>query len=50
MPASFDRCVKHVKARGGVTNPYAVCRGSMGSDADIHKREQMKKKKKKKGY
>lgn len=49
MPASFDRCVKKVKAKGGVTNPYAVCRGSMGSDEDIKRRE-MAKKKKKKGY
>lgn len=49
MPASFDRCVKKVKAKGGVTNPYAVCRGSMGSDEDIKRRE-MAKRKKKKGY
>lgn len=50
MPASFDRCVKQVKAKGKVTNPYAVCRASMGSDKEIHQREAMKKKKKKKGY
>ena len=46
MPASFDRCVKKVKAKGGVTNPYAVCRGSMGSDAQIKEREMAKKKEK----
>ena len=25
MPAAFERCVKKVKAKGGVKNPYAVC-------------------------
>lgn len=45
MPKAFDRCVKQVKAKGGVTNAYAVCRASMGSDEEI-----MKRKKKKKGY
>lgn len=47
MPASFDRCVKQVKAKGKVTNPYAVCRASMGSDEDIKKREAAKRKGKK---
>jgi hypothetical protein len=28
-PAKFDRCVRKVKAKGGVDNPYAVCNASM---------------------
>lgn len=28
-PAKFDRCVKQVKAKGGVDNPYAVCNASL---------------------
>ena len=44
MPAAFDRCVKHVKAKGKVTNPYAVCRASMGTDKKILAREKHKKK------
>ena len=47
-PAAFDRCVKQVKAKGKVTNPYAVCRASMGSDKEIEMKA--KKKGKKKGY
>jgi len=46
MPAIFDRCVQKVKAKGGVTNPYAICRASLGSDKEI----MAKAKKKKKGY
>lgn len=46
MPAAFDRCVKKVTAKGKVTNPYAVCRSTMGTDEEIMK----KKKSKKKGY
>lgn len=38
MPAAFDRCVKDVKAKGKVDNPYAVCRASMGTDAQIKAR------------
>lgn len=49
MPAPYDRCVKKVTAKGGVGNPYATCRGSMGTDAQIKERA-MAKKKKKKGY
>lgn len=41
MPAFFDRCVKKVKAKGNVKNAFAVCRASMGSDAEIRKRERM---------
>ena len=44
MPKAFDRCVKHVKARGGVKNPYAVCRASMGTDKQIEARHKRKKK------
>ena len=44
MPAMFDRCVEQVKRHGKVKNAYAVCRGSLGSDADIKKREKKKRK------
>lgn len=30
MPSKFDRCVKAVKKRGGVKNPYAICMASVG--------------------
>ena len=39
MPAAFDRCVKHVKSKGKTRNAYAVCRASMGSNAEIAKRK-----------
>jgi hypothetical protein len=39
MPAKFDRCVEGVKRHGGVKNPYAVCRESLGTDAQIKKSE-----------
>lgn len=42
MPAVYDRCVEHVRGKKGVTNPYAVCRASMGSDAEIHARAKQK--------
>jgi len=29
MPAKLHRCVKKVKAKGGATNPWAVCQASM---------------------
>lgn len=45
MPKEFDRCVKKVKAKGKVKNPYAVCRASMGTDKQI----KAKRKKKRKG-
>lgn len=49
MPAKFDRCVKKVKKKSGKkTNPYAICRSTLGSDADIRRREKRKSKKKKK--
>ena len=44
MPAAFDRCVKQVKAKGKVTNPYAICRASMGTDKQILARQKTKKK------
>lgn len=44
MPAAFDRCVKKVRAKGKARNPYAVCRKTMGSDADIKAREKRRKK------
>ncbi len=49
MPAAFDRCVKHVKGKKGVKNPYAVCRGSMGTDAQIKTRQKKRKKVKHRG-
>ena len=49
MPAAFDRCVKHIKAKGDATNAYAVCRASMGTDEEIMKKK-AKKPAKKKGY
>lgn len=45
MPRAFDRCVKQVKAKGKVTNPYAVCRSSMGTDKQIKARAKKKRKK-----
>jgi|TARA_Y100000296_G_scaffold75055_1_gene94287 hypothetical protein len=38
MPREFERCVRKVKAKGGVKNAYAVCRASMGTDAQIKAR------------
>jgi hypothetical protein len=43
MPAAYDRCVKKVKAKGKVTNPFAVCRASMGTDKQIAAREKKRK-------
>jgi len=45
MPAEYDRCVEHVKAKGGADNPFAVCRASMGSDKEIKARRRGKKRK-----
>lgn len=50
MPRQFDKCVIEVKRKGKVSNPYAVCRASMGSDDEIEARMKAKKKKKKSGY
>lgn len=43
MPEPYDRCVRKVKAKGGVTNAYAVCRASMGTDKQIRARHRKKK-------
>jgi hypothetical protein len=45
MPEAFDRCVRKVKAKGQVDNPYAVCRASMGSDKQIRARSRKGKRK-----
>lgn len=42
MPAAFDRCVQQVRAKGGGKNPYAVCRASLGTDAQIRRRHRGK--------
>ena len=42
MPNAFDRCVEQVKGKKGVTNPFAVCRASMGSDKEIAARRKRK--------
>jgi hypothetical protein len=39
MPRPYDRCVEHVRAKGTTTNPYAVCRATMGTDRQIRARE-----------
>ena len=30
MPAKLERCVRKVKAKGGVKNPWAVCVAATG--------------------
>ena len=30
MPKKLERCVRRVKAKGGVKNPWAVCIASTG--------------------
>lgn len=42
MPAAFERCVKDVKAKGKASNPWAVCRASMGTDNQILARQKAK--------
>ena len=49
MPAIYDGCVRAVKAKGGVANPYAACRAALGTDKEIMKKKS-KKPVKKKGY
>lgn len=39
MPAKLERCVKKVRAKGGVRDPWAVCVAALGT----------KKKKERKG-
>jgi hypothetical protein len=43
MPEVFDRCVRKVKAKGKVSNAWAVCRGSLGTDKRIKARRKKKK-------
>jgi hypothetical protein len=44
MPAALERCVNHVKAKGhGVSSAFAICRSSMGTNAQILAREKKKK-------
>jgi len=42
MPAKLDRCVRKLKRKGGVKNPWAVCQ------AALSKKKKFKKRKKKK--
>ena len=35
MPAKLERCVREVKAKGKARNAWAVCRASLGSDAEM---------------
>lgn len=45
MPAALERCVAHVKAKEhGVSSAFAICRASMGTNAQITAREAKKKK------
>ena len=37
MPAKLERCVADVKAKGKKVNPWAVCRSTLGTDAEIVK-------------
>jgi hypothetical protein len=39
MPEQFDRCVRKVKAKGGVRNPHAVCRESLKKGRKRKKRK-----------
>ena len=32
MPEKLDRCVAKVKSKGGVENPWAVCKTSIGKE------------------
>lgn len=45
MPKEFDNCVRKVKTKSGTRNPYAVCRGALGSDAKIKARRKRRKRK-----
>ena len=38
MPQELESCVRQVKAKSKTDNPYAVCRASMGTDAEIRAR------------
>ena len=43
MPAKLDRCVRKVRARGGVKNPYAVCSASVGKKRGKRKKRRKRK-------
>ncbi len=38
MPRELESCVRQVRAKGKADTPYAVCRASMGTDAEIRAR------------
>ena len=38
MPRELESCVQQVRAKGKAKNPYAVCRASMGTNAEIRAR------------
>ena len=42
MPRALERCVKKVKAKGNARNPWAICRASMGTNAQIRARGRRK--------
>ena len=44
MPREMDSCVRQVKAKGKVNNPYAVCRSSLGTNKQIMARRKNKPK------
>jgi hypothetical protein len=39
VPKKLDRCVKKVKAKGGVKNPWAVCKASLAKKAKKTKKK-----------
>ncbi len=43
MPRELDSCVRQVRAKGKADNPYAVCRASTGTDAEIRARRKKSK-------
>lgn len=45
MPRELDSCVRKVKRKGGVRNPHAVCRSSLGTDKQIKARRKAKPRK-----
>lgn len=38
MPAKLERCVKKVKAKGGVKSPWAICKASLMPKKDKAKK------------
>ena len=43
MPRELDSCVRKVRAKGKAQNPFAVCRASLGTDAEIKARRKVKR-------